>query len=136
MSEDRGDFRKLFKYLTPKDGTWKLVTWTDYACGFLWENSMGARAISSIHEIDGKPQYHVSFSHQGQRINHGWMEPLLKQWNIESFEEDNHVPNGKVRNFWKSFDPEQKQCRCKDIEEPHEEVGGYVWREDKSEVKK
>lgn len=123
------DFRNTLRYLTPADGTWSCRGWDGRASGFKWENSMGVIAISSIHLIDGKPQYHVSFSHAGWRIPFQWMEALLRQWRAESFEEDNHVPNGQVRNFWKPFDPEAKECRCKDEEPPHEEVGGYVWRE-------
>lgn len=123
------DFRGIFVYPQPKSGTWTLRGWDETSKGFRWENAMNVIAISSIHEIDGKPQYHVSFSDRGVRIAQGWMEALLKQWQIEDFEEDNHVPNGQVRNYWKPFDPELKECQCKQTEVPHEEEGGYVWRE-------
>lgn len=125
------DFRKQFEYRKPKEGTWQLTGWDKNAQGYFYLNLMDVIAISSIHEIKGKPQYHVSFSHAGQRIPQGWMEALLRQWDIANWEEDNHAPNGRVRNFWKPFDPEVKECACKIIEEPHEEEGGYVWREDK-----
>lgn len=117
--------------LKPKEGTWFLVGYVPQANGFRYENSMGVIAISSIHEVSGEPQYHVSFSHRGQRIDQDWMAPLLKQWGIEDFEEDNHVPNGKVRNFWKPVAGPVIECPCKAVEEPHVEKGGYVWREDR-----
>jgi hypothetical protein len=97
-----------------------------------WENSLGIIALSSIHVIDGKEQYHLSFSDQGERLPAGVMEAILRQWGALAFEEDNHVPNGKVRNFWWIVGRDLPQiCPCKNEEEPHEEEGGYVWREDK-----
>lgn len=125
------DFRGVFQYREPFEGSWRPRGWHAHAKGFMWENCFGVRAISSISLVYGKPQYHVSFSDNGKRIGITFMEAVLKQWRITDFEEDNHVPNGKVRNYWKPFDPEAKECRCKETEPPHEETGGYVWREAK-----
>lgn len=123
------------EYRKPKDGTWTLIGWEPNAEGFKYENSMGATAVSSVHEIEGKPQWHVSFSHRGERIPQGWMEALLRQWGLEGWDEDNHVPNGRVRNYWRpvsTADP--LVCPCKANEEPFEEHGGYIWRLDSKAV--
>lgn len=117
--------------IKPKSGSWKILGWEPYGQGFKYQNVMGVIAISSIHLIDGKPQWHVSFSHQGQRIPQGWMESLLSQWGLQGWDEDNHVPNGKVRNYWKPVQKTDPQvCPCKANEEPHLEEGGYIWRPD------
>ena len=125
---------KLRLIRRPKSGTWSEKGWVEVANGLMFENAMGVRAISAVQMVDGKPQWQVSFSHMGARIPSGWMEALLKQWDIEEFDEDNHVPNGKVRNYWKPFDSlTPTVCPCKDKEPPTEEEGGYVWRPDSQE---
>lgn len=117
--------------LKPREGSWDLKGWDKSFVGFKYENLFGVIAISSVHLIEGKPQWHVSFSQAGRRIHAGFMEALLRQWGCEGWDEDNHTPGGSVRHFWKPVEKSDPQvCPCKANEAPHEEDGGYIWRPD------
>jgi len=77
------------------------------------------------------PEYHVSISKRAQRCSSQEAKWVLKQFNMEDAEEDNHVPNGKVRNFWRPVSDRLSgyQCPCKDSEPAiTEDKGDYVWR--------
>lgn len=113
----------------PKEGTWIEVKTRAPDCK-VYQNSMGVLAMSSAHFFDGKWNLHVSFSHMGKRIDAMWMDALLRQWDIADWEEDNHVPNGQVRNYWHILNSENQICPCKENEEPHIETGGYEWRQE------
>lgn len=85
--------------------------------------------------IDRGPEYHLSISkHQSgtpRRCTTQEALATLKAFGLEGAEEDNHVPHGLVRNFWRTVaDPLiGLQCACKD-EEPAivEDKGDYIWR--------
>ena len=55
--------------------------------------------------IDRRPEYHLSFSKQvaGFKVRCDTNETdwLLREFALEGAEEDNHVPHGFVRNFWR-----------------------------------
>lgn len=89
--------------------------------------------------IDRGPEYHVSISSvdfaaanpkpkRCQYLDAVW---VLKQFKLESAEEDNHVPGGVVRNFWRTVAEPLigLECACK-ADEPaiREDKGDYVWR--------
>ena len=85
--------------------------------------------------FDRGPEYHLSISRQTpagpRRCTSEMARIVLRQFGLEGAEEDNHVPNGVVRNFWRPVaDPlVGLECECKD-EEPAivEDKGDFVWR--------
>lgn len=60
-----------------------------------------------------------------------WMRKYWGGIGLEGAEEDNHVPHGKVRNFWRPVAEllVGKECECK-AEEPviREDKGDFIWR--------
>jgi hypothetical protein len=82
------------------------------------------------------PEYHISISRGGPRgesVRCSSQEAkwVLRQFDLEDAEEDNHVPNGVVRNFWRPVADRLSgyQCPCKDAEPAMIEDGGdFVWR--------
>ncbi|WP_020160546.1 hypothetical protein [Methylobacter marinus] len=98
----------------------------------------GLCAISAVEVAQAEPgaehigpEYHISISKRGQRCTMQEAKWVLKQFNLEDAEEDNHVPDGKVRNFWRPVADRLSgyQCPCKDSEPAIREDGGdYVWR--------
>jgi len=84
--------------------------------------------------IDRGPEYHISIS-KFDRFGHPGMCSaeeaawVLMQFGCEGAEEDNHVPGGFVRNFWRPVaDPlVGMECECKDTENV-EVVGDFVRR--------
>ena len=81
------------------------------------------------------PEYHLSicrYSHAGpSRVDSNDARWVLDCFKLEGAKEDNHVPHGRVRNFWRPVagDWVGVRCRCED-EEPaiREEKGDFVWR--------
>lgn len=81
-----------------------------------------------------EPHYHISVSrlvrdHQPERCTLSHAMWALAQFNLSEAIEDNHVPDGKVRNFWRPVaDPlVGKECVCV-AEEVAVVEGDYVWR--------
>lgn len=87
------------------------------------ETEPGAEALG--------PEYHLSISKRGQRCTSQEAKWVLRQFELEDAEEDNYVPSGKVRNFWRPVADRLSgyQCPCK-ASEPAitEDKGDYVWR--------
>jgi hypothetical protein len=77
------------------------------------------------------PAYHISISAFGQRCSTADAVWVLGQFDLLDAKEDNHVPSGRVRNFWRyvadnlsGFD-----CACTDTEATiREDRGDFVWR--------
>jgi hypothetical protein len=85
--------------------------------------------------VDG-PEYHLSVSRQHRalgtrRCSANEARWVLVQFGIPEAIEDNHVPSGLVRNFWRPVaDPMVgRECLCV-AGEPAivEDKGDYVWR--------
>jgi hypothetical protein len=112
--------------------------------------SMGYPAIAFFHEVhslfvisavevasdeDKGPEYHISISKRigrtTQRCTSHEAKWVLDQFQLDGAEEDNHVPSGLVRNFWRPLATGLigMECRCKE-DEPAivEDKGDYVWR--------
>ncbi len=98
----------------------------------------GLFCISAVEVADtepGKqplgPEYHLSISKHGKRCTSQEAKWALRQFGLEDAEEDNHVPNGFVRNFWRPVADRLSgyQCPCK-AHEPamREDKGDFVWR--------
>lgn len=126
----------------PISGNWKeynsLVTELKKQHGCIdavaYVNPLMIVVISSIEMVPDnngtlRPEYHISMSDNGQRIAASIVPTILKQFGAtEKWDEDNHVPNGKVRNFWCPMNEIPDPCPCKDNEKPTIE-GDYVWRD-------
>lgn len=96
--------------------------------------------ISAVEFIDdGKvdgPEYHLSISKQHRtlgtrRCTSNEARWVLKQFGVEEATEDNHVPGGRVRNFWRPVaDPMVgRVCLCVEGENAiREDKGDFVWR--------
>lgn len=114
-----------------------------YAIERWYNRGQEVQVMSAIEMIlpegarEGRPEYHISVS----GLRHGapdfyrcsdsrarW---ALKQFGLEGWFEDNHVPGGRVRNYWRPVaDPVVGEvCPCVD-EEPAmlEMKGDYIWR--------
>lgn len=81
--------------------------------------------------IDRGPEYHISISKDGRRITTQEAKEVLRQFDLHGAEEDNHVPHGIVRNFWRPVADRfvGLECACKDNEPAiKEDKGDYVWR--------
>jgi hypothetical protein len=96
---------------------------------------ISAVEVAADGKIDKGPEYHLSISRQTpmgpRRCTSETARWVLKQFGLDGAEEDNHVPNGVVRNFWRPVaDPlVGLECECKE-EEPAiiEDKGDFVWR--------
>jgi hypothetical protein len=96
--------------------------------------------ISAVEFIDdGKvdgPEYHLSISRQHptlgpRRCSSNEARWVLVQFRMDGAHEDNHVPHGLVRNFWKSVATNLigRECLCVQNENAiREDKGDFVWR--------
>jgi hypothetical protein len=73
-----------------------------------WEHpSSGLFCLSALEVAHdpGKPalgpEYHLSVTMNGQRCTAADALFALASFGLEDAKEDNHVPNGRVRNFWR-----------------------------------
>lgn len=102
-----------------------------------WAHESGIFCLSAVEVADEEgqpklgPEYHLSISKFGNRCTSAEAAFALHAFDLEDAKEDNHVPNGKVRNFWRPVADHLSgyECPCKD-EEPAivEDKGDYVWR--------
>lgn len=96
---------------------------------------ISAVEVADDGKIDKGPEYHLSVARQTpngpRRCTSDTARWVRRQFGLEGAEEDNHVPGGVARNFWRPVaDPlVGLECECKD-EEPAivEDKGDFVWR--------
>lgn len=77
------------------------------------------------------PAYHLSISLSGQRCSSADAVWVLAQFDLVDALEDNHVPSGRVRNFWRYMADNLSgmECPCVDDEPAiREDKGDFVWR--------
>lgn len=106
---------------------------------FCWDHHVHRlRVLSSVEPIlEGgitNPQYHLSISAEGTP---GRPAPasaaqalwVVGQFGMEGGEEDNHVPDGVVRNWWRPVADRLvgKECECFELENV-QVVGDFVRR--------
>lgn len=132
MSEDRHEPKR------PKTGNWNLfgpVTGGPNAVMYI--HISGAQVISDIVEIpppEGKGlEYHISVAHMtpsgAVRPDQLQIDAMLRDFDMPAEGEDNHMP-GVARHFWQPVHrPDEAQCHCFDNEKPHDEGGGFIWRD-------
>lgn len=142
--------QSVIQPLRPKSAEWMLWESGDlvrmgYACE-RWYNERAKLQVLSAVEVavdkDGisrGPEYHISISKlnfdkarpRPRRCDSSEAAWVLRQFGLEGAEEDNHVPGGVVRNFWRTVAEPLVglQCQCK-AEEPaiREDKGDFVWR--------
>jgi hypothetical protein len=86
-------------------------------------------------KVDG-PEYHLSISRQHRTLGMRRCSSVEARWVLVQFGldgalEDNHVPHGLVRNFWRPVaDPMVgRECLCVEDENAiREDKGDFVWR--------
>jgi hypothetical protein len=134
--------RSIISVLRPRKAGWRELPCDKMAslgypsrAFFYGKNSLAV--ISAVEVIDnGKgPEYHISISKQTvlgpSRCDSNEARWVLDQFGLDGAEEDNHVPNGVVRNFWRPVATRfvGLACECK-AEEPAivEDKGDFIWR--------
>lgn len=102
-----------------------------------WEHPSGLFALSAVevaHEPgkpDLGPEYHLSVSLNGARCTAADALFALAAFGLTDAKEDNHVPSGRVRNFWRPVADNLSGYECPCVEaEPtiREDKGDYLWR--------
>lgn len=124
----RGDVRKTLRSSFPT------VSWYHRA-----NNLAVLSAVEVVNDPKEKiakgPEYHISVSKplpDGTAVSRCSLAEamwVLAQFGLEGWEEDNHTPNGKVRNFWRPVAEPLVglDCECKDQETVVVE-GDYEYR--------
>ncbi len=139
-------FEAIIKPKQPKGAHWRVCkSWImpqalrvlGYPCE-PWENlALGVFVLSAVEvaEEPGKPslgpEYHLSVSSNGRRCSSSTARIVLADFGLEDAKEDNHVPGGKVRNYWRPVADHLSgyECPCVDTEPKMvEDKGDYVWR--------
>lgn len=149
MSETFGgyDVVSFVQAKRPRLAGWREVTvpplpWRrqPLAIAAFFHDGASLGVLSSVEFIDdGKvdgPEYHLSISRQHRtlgtkRCSSNEARWALVQFGVPEAVEDNHVPNGVVRNFWRPVaDPMVgRECLCVAEENAiREDKGDYVWR--------
>jgi hypothetical protein len=99
-------------------------------------------AVEVARDKDGSsngPEFHLSVSkatfpngrYAPARVDTTQAKWVLAEFGLDGAEEDNHVPHGVVRNFWRPVAEGLvgKECRCKAEEVViKENKGDYIWR--------
>lgn len=112
-------------------------------------NSLGFANASWLHEPTGLfaisalevavepgqpelgPEYHLSVSLSGERCSAADALFVLAAFELTDAKEDNHVPSGRVRNFWRPVADKLSgyECPCVDDEPAiREDKGDFIWR--------
>jgi hypothetical protein len=100
-------------------------------------------AVEVVRDENNRPEYHISVSKQvpgfgTRRCDSNDATWVLQQFGFDGALEDNHVPSGLVRNFWRPVWSNEigQECPCK-AEEPAivEDRGDFVWRDVPRELK-
>lgn len=132
----------IIKPLEPKGFEWMRNSRNiqDFTMGYpsvLWTSHAGFMVISAVEvmtDFDGVdlgPQYHVSVSFRGDRCTRNQAKFVLSEFGMQDADEDNHVPGGFVRNYFKPVAEKfiGYECPCKETETAvKENKGDYVWR--------
>lgn len=147
MSDHYADgTQSITSVMRPRNIGWQEIPWDQkYTLGYpsraFWFLPRGLLVISAVEAVsDGKidkgPEYHISISKLVRlgvikRCDSNEARWVLDQFGLDGAEEDNHVPGGKVRNFWRPVAAGLVgiECECK-AEEPAivEDGGDFIWR--------
>jgi hypothetical protein len=137
--------RSIISVLRPKGDGWRELPCDKqftmgYPARLFYHSQQSLTVISAVEvasdgKIDKGPEYHISISRQmddgPRRCDSNQAKWVLAQFGLDGAEEDNHVPHGVVRNFWRPVATGLVglECECK-AEEPaiREDKGDFVWR--------
>lgn len=138
--------QSIVQVLKPHVAGWREVPTDDFPSGFaglkraFFHVASSLAVISAVEFVDdGKvdgPEYHLSISRQHRtlgtrRCSSTEARWVLVQFGMDGAHEDNHVPHGLCRNFWRPVaDPMVgRECLCVEHENAiREDKGDYVWR--------
>lgn len=104
-----------------------------------WIHESGIRVFSSLEVAAPEPgaeelgpEYHLSMSGPHMtRVTRQHALWVLQQFGLEDATEDNHVPHGFVRNFWRPVADSLSGYQCPCVEDEavvKEDKGDFVWR--------
>lgn len=103
-----------------------------------WEHAESGLLVLSAVEVasePGKPslgpEYHLSISLNGGRCPSSDAIFVLHAFGLTDAKEDNHIPGGFVRNYWRPVADHLSgyECNCIDDEPAiREDKGDFVWR--------
>lgn len=92
-------------------------------------------AVEVMADENNGPEWHISISKQTNppsRCDSNEAKWVLQEFDCEhGWDEDNHVPSGVVRNFWKivAGSLTGHVCPCKQTEPAiRENKGDFIWR--------
>lgn len=143
-SQNIVEAESVIKPKRPKGRGWVMATFPmpeELSMGFaneIWRHESGLTVISAVevaapeegHQPLG-PEYHISLTLNGKRADRNAARFIKRAFNMEDATEDNHVPGGMARNFWRPVADRLSgiECPCKE-DEPAiaEDKGDYVWR--------
>lgn len=147
MSDTYADgMRSIISVVRPRLPGWREAPTDDLParlhgpCRAFFHPGSSLAVITAVEFInDGKvdgPEYHLSISRQHptlgtKRCSSVEARWVLVQFGLEGAVEDNHVPHGLVRNFWRPVaDPMVgRECLCVQGENAIlEDKGDFVWR--------
>lgn len=113
-----------------------------YPCEAWFHPADRFKALSAVEApvdapgMEPVPSYHLSISRiakdgMPRRASLQDARQILRQFDMEGALEDNHVPGGVVRNFWRPVAEGLigLECACKETEPAIvEDKGDYIWR--------
>jgi hypothetical protein len=143
-----GGVQSIVKVLRPKGHDWheEDCSMQRMACGGFpmraFRHRSGIYVLSAVEvtategKVSKRPEYHISISRHLKsgrmtRVDGNEAKWVLKQFGLEGAEEDNHVPNGRVRNWWRTVATPLigLECECKESEPAIvEDRGDFIWR--------
>jgi hypothetical protein len=114
-----------------KMGGFPTETWAHEGAGLFVITSV--EVANEPGEPELGPEYHISVSALGmnRRCSPEQASWVLAAFGLPDAREDNHVPSGKVRNFWRPVADRLSGYECPCVgDEPaiREDKGSFVWR--------
>lgn len=145
MGDTFGDgIQSIIAVLRPQVAGWREVDWklpgTNAPHRAFFHDRASLGVISAVEVVDdgviGGPEYHLSISRQHRtlgprRCTSEEARWVLVQFRLEGAKEDNHVPGGMVRNFWRPVADHLvgRECLCvADENAISEDRGDFIWR--------
>lgn len=135
--------QSIVNVLRPKGSGWqeidrKIPNLMGYPMKTFFHAESLLAVLSAVEVTDEKPskgpEYHISISKQTvpmSRCTSNEAKWVCEQFGLEGAEEDNHVPAGMVRNFWRPVADRLVglECECKESEPViREDKGDFEWR--------
>ncbi len=146
------DLELIVKPLRPSGAGWVQWPWIappgyedlrPYAIERWYNRGHEVQVMSSIENVqpeanvEARHEYHLSVSgvkfgaNRIYRVSDSRARWAMREFRFDEFFEDNHVPGGLVRNYWRPVaDPLVGQvCVCVEREPTMREMqGDYIWR--------